>query len=242
MKGIDTIFFDNWNTLVQAPNLMKRGSSAKIFHSYLTSQGLSVPYDKFVEAYVIVSRRQIQEADDKGFLELDYEGRLRTVFTQFSLEDVANLASGAWRSYLDEWPRQTVFFPETRGVLEQLKGRYKMGVITNYMHGPTCRVVFNKLGYGELFDSLIVSAEVGFRKPSKVIFERALKETGSDPSGSVMVGDMYQADIVGANMMGMRSVLVDIYSNQHQHYIEASRVIRSIEELPMAIESLVKAS
>jgi putative hydrolase of the HAD superfamily len=241
MGKIETIFFDNWNTLVQAPYLMKRGSSTEIFHRYLRNVGVNVPYDRLVEAYVPFARKQTQEADEKGFLELDYEKRLREVFKILNLENAASLALGAWEAYLHEWPLQTTFFNETPSMLKELKGNYKLGVITNYMHGPTCREVFKKLNYYDIFDSLVVSAEVGYRKPSNVIFERAIKDAEADPVTSIMVGDMYEADIVGAKTVGMRSVLVDLYENQQTHYGEASRVIKSIGELPKTIEKMLRA-
>jgi putative hydrolase of the HAD superfamily len=111
-------------------------------------------------------------------------------------------------------------------------GRYKLGVITNYMDGYTCQLVFDKLGYREIFDSLVVSADVGYRKPSRIIFEQTLKETGSMPENCVMVGDRYEADIVGANNMGMRSILIDVYDSQQQHYVKATVAIKKLFEFP----------
>ena len=82
---------------------------------------------------------------------------------------------------------------------------------TVYMDGPTCRKVFLKLGYNDIFDSLVVSEELGYVKPAQILFETALKETGSRPENSVMVGDTFSADVVGGNLAGMKTVLVDIY-------------------------------
>lgn len=236
---IDTIYFDNWNTLVQAPDLMRRGGSTERFHRYLESRGVDVPYGLFVEVYRPIARRHAQEADADGYRELDYEKRIENVFAELGLEDAGELARGAWRAYLDEWPRQTEFFPETPGILESLMGRYKLGVITNYMEGYTCQLVFDKLGYRELFDALVVSAEVGYRKPARVIFEQALRETGSRPENCVMVGDTYEADVVGANNMGMYSVLVDIYGNQQKYYGDTTVAIPCIGEFPRALEKIL---
>ena len=235
---INTIYFDNWNTLVQAPDLMRRGSSTEKFHGYLESRGVDVPYELFAEVYRPIARMHTQEADADGYRELDYEKRIERTFTELGLEDAEELAKGAWRAYLDEWPRQTEFFPETSRILDSLRGRYKLGVITNYMDGYTCQLVFDKLGYREMFDSLVVSAEVVYRKPSRVIFEQAIRETGSRPENCVMVGDMYEADIVGANNMGMRSVLIDVYDNQQQHYGEATVAIKDISGFPAALEKI----
>jgi len=236
---IDTIYFDNWNTLVQAPELMRRGGSTVKFHGYLERQGVDVPYELFVEVYRPIARRYTQEADADGYRELDYEKRIERVFVELGLEDADELARGAWRAYLDEWPRQTEFFPETPRILDSLRGRYKLGVITNYMDGHTCQLVFDKLRYREIFDALVVSAEVGYRKPSRVIFEQALNETESIPENCVMVGDMYEADIVGANNMGMNSILIDVYDNQHEHYGEATVAIKDISGLPAALEEIM---
>ena len=96
-------------------------------------------------------------------------------------------------------------------MLEGLKEDYKLGIITNYMDGPTCREVFIKLGYYDIFDSLVVSEELGYVKPAQILFETALNETGSRPENSVMVGDTFGADVVGGNLAGMKTVLVDIY-------------------------------
>ena len=59
---IDTIYFDNWNTLVQAPNLMERGSSTRIFKEYLGNQGLEVP-DNFIDIYMLIARAQERRAE-----------------------------------------------------------------------------------------------------------------------------------------------------------------------------------
>ncbi len=236
---IDTVYFDNWNTLVQAPDLMRRGSSTEKFHRYLESWGVDVSYELFAEVYRPIASRHRLEADADDYRELDYERRIENTFSELGLEDAEELARGAWRAYLDEWPRQTEFFPETPRVLDTLRGRYKLGVITNYMDGYTCQLVFDKLGYRETFDTLVVSAEVGYRKPSKVIFEQALRETGSSPENCVMVGDMYEADVVGANNMGMKSVLIDVYGNQQEHYGDATIAIRSIGELPRALDEIL---
>jgi hypothetical protein len=75
---IDTIYFDNWNTLVKAPELMKRGSSTRIFQEYLGGQGIEVP-DNFIDIYVLVARAQNMKAEKDGHREPDYRERLEDV-------------------------------------------------------------------------------------------------------------------------------------------------------------------
>ena len=235
---IDTIYFDNWNTLVQAPNLMRRGSSTEIFHRYLSENGIDIPYDLLIEAYVPIARAQERKAKEAGHREPDYRQRIENTFDELEIADAVKHSHGAWNYYLRKWPEQTEFFNGVPEMLEDLKKNHKLGVITNYMDGPTCREVFAKLRFDDIFDSLVVSHELGYMKPAGLLFETAMNETGSVPENCVMVGDTYSADVVGGNLAGMRTVLVDIYDNQQDHYHDCSAVIRDINEFPDALEKL----
>jgi putative hydrolase of the HAD superfamily len=124
-------------------------------------------------------------------------------------------------------------------LLEKLQGEYKLGVVTNFMDGPTARLVFNKLGYEAVFDSLVVSAEVGYLKPSPVLFNQALDELGSIPENAIMVGDTYEADIVGAHNAGIRGVLVDIYGATQEQIGGSDAFIKNLCDLPHALTTLV---
>ena len=106
---IDTIYFDNWNTLVKAPALMKRGSSTRIFREYLGDQGLEVP-DNFIDIYVLIARAQERRAESDGHREPDYRQRLEDVFTELGLPEPIEHSMEAWEHYLRKWPEQTEYF------------------------------------------------------------------------------------------------------------------------------------
>jgi HAD superfamily hydrolase (TIGR01509 family) len=97
-----------------------------------------------------------------------------------------------------------------REALAELKRqRLKLGLISNATSPElVCRVLgrFNML---LLLDAVVISAEVGRRKPHPVIFEQALQRLGVAPSDAAMVGDLPEADIEGARAIGCRSILVD---------------------------------
>jgi len=237
---IDTVLFDNWNTLVQAPGLMRGGASVEIFQRSLKQQGLAYDPDTFTDVYRPIARRQVAESEEKGWTEIDYIKRLKLTLEGLSVEEPArsSLALRAWGDYLAEWPLQTSFYPETPQLLERLRGDYKLGVVTNFMDGPIARRVFDDLGFAELFGSLVVSAELGYMKPAPILFRMALEELGSKPENAVMVGDTYEADIVGAHGVGMRGVLIDLYGASAEQVKGSDAVIKSIGELPKALETL----
>ena len=234
---IDTIYFDNWNTLVTAPYLMQKGSSTRIFKEYLNNKELDTP-ENFLDIYSLIAKAQETKEEQDDHKEPDYRQRLEDVFREIGLPDPNALSQEVWEHYLRLWPEQTEYFPGVPEMLADLKKSYKLGIITNYMDGPTCRKVFAKLGYYEIFDSLVVSEELGYVKPAQILFETALKETCSKPENSVMVGDTYSADIVGGNLAGMKTVLVDIHNNQHKYYGKATFVIKNINEFPKTLKKL----
>jgi putative hydrolase of the HAD superfamily len=238
---IDTILFDNWNTLVQAPGLMRSGASVGIFQRSLQGQGLDYDCERFIDVYRNIARQQIAEAKTNGWAEMDYKKRLILTLKELGVKDPprSQLAIRAWDDYLAEWPRQTSFYPETPTILEQLRGRYKLGVVTNFMDGPTARRIFDDLDYNAIFDSLIVSAEVGYMKPAPILFEKALEELDSKAENTLMVGDTYEADVVGAHNAGLRGVLIDLYGAHIEQLRGSDAVINRIGDFPRVLECIV---
>ena len=106
------------------------------------------------------------------------------------------------------------------------------------MDGPTARRVFDDLNYEAIFNSLIISAEIGYMKPAPILFEKAIAELGSKPESTIMVGDSYEADVVGAHVAGMRGVLIDLYGAPEPHLRASDAVIKSIGAFPEALSRL----
>jgi putative hydrolase of the HAD superfamily len=236
---IDTIYFDNWNTIAQAPELMRRGSSTRILHSYIVDQGFDVEYKAFTDVYMPIATAHYTECEKAGYIEPDYRQMIEQSYRELEVDDPIEHSTSAWSHYLRRWINETEFFPVVPKMLKVLGETYKLGVITNYMDGPTCRKVFDKLGYETYFDSLVVSHELGYMKPANILFDTAMKETDSEPGSCVMVGDTYSADVVGGNKVGMKTVLIDLYNAQQEYYEDCTVVIKSIDEFPDALEKLV---
>ena len=127
---------------------------------------------------------------------------------------------------------------KTKGLLASLRGRYKLGLITNFWDGTIAREVFQMFGFDEVFDSIVVSGELGFRKPNPLLFRRALSELGVPPESAVMVGDTFLADLVGPKNLGMWAILIDADGNQRENHREADFVVRGVGEVGEALKVL----
>jgi putative hydrolase of the HAD superfamily len=97
--------------------------------------------------------------------------------------------------------------PGVRDLLVRLKQKYRLGVITNGS-GATQRAKLSSLGIHSFFEPLVISGEVGARKPEGRIFEIALASWEIPPASVLFVGDDPISDIQGATALGMRALRV----------------------------------
>ena len=104
-------------------------------------------------------------------------------------------------------------YPDCKNTLEkiQLMG-IKIGLLSNCdeLHAKSRRPVMKENEILHLFDTIILSDEVGSVKPQKQIFDLALNAIGiQDGSKVIHVGDNLIADAMGAKNTGLIPVLYD---------------------------------
>ena len=189
---------------------MKRGAVTTHFHKILADQGHEIDYDAFRDAYRSSARAQNIQANIT-WEEFDHEKRLlETLETMnYTKPELPTIVRNLWKEYLTLWPTHSKPYKETMPLLKALKARYKLGLVTNFVDGPTARKVFTHYQFEKLFDTIIISGEVGYRKPKRLLFDLALSELNSLPDKTVMVGDTVVADVGGPTEMGMKAVLID---------------------------------
>ena len=105
---------------------------------------------------------------------------------------------------------QAIVFPEHhRALLRELKRGHRLALVSNFDYTPTARHVLEREGVAELFDAIIISDEVGWRKPKAVIFELALTRLGVGAQQALMVGDRADVDVAGAQGVGIRAAWIN---------------------------------
>jgi putative hydrolase of the HAD superfamily len=100
-------------------------------------------------------------------------------------------------------------YEDTIEVLHAVKASgLKTGVVTNrWLYGMRVLEDLAYFGLDDLIDVLVSSEEVGFRKPHPLIFQIAMERLAVQPDETVMVGDSYEADILGARAAGIDAIL-----------------------------------
>jgi putative hydrolase of the HAD superfamily len=98
-------------------------------------------------------------------------------------------------------------FPEIPQLLNDLRGRYKLGIVSDGYLGVQRRKL-SGLGFGNVFDAVVFSDELGRHawKPSVLPFEAALQRLGVAAESAVYIGDNPKKDFFGARAVGMYTI------------------------------------
>jgi HAD superfamily hydrolase (TIGR01662 family) len=85
---------------------------------------------------------------------------------------------------------------------------YRLGMVSNTSDDDNVQQMVDRWELRPFFELIVTSAGVGFRKPDERIFRPALDHFGVPPAQVAMVGDSLEADILGANQLGIYSIWI----------------------------------
>lgn len=131
-----------------------------------------------------------------------------------------------------------IVYEETFEVLDQLKDRYQLLLLTN---GSPDLQQEKLAGVPELapyFNHIIISGDFGQGKPAGAIFEHAMGLLGIQADEGVMIGDKLTTDILGSNTIGMRNMWINRHGLLRTDEIVPSHEIKSLREIQTVIDSL----
>ena len=120
-------------------------------------------------------------------------------------------------------------FDDVLPTLRELKKRYKLGLITNTQ---SFRLgYFYEKKFFEIFDYACFSYEAGMLKPDPRIFRLTLKKLGVKPEDAVMIGDNLQSDVMGAEAVGIKGILIKRFQRKRFRWKEKGTWKRTITNL-----------
>lgn len=176
-----------------------------LYHKHELEQLLKTGYDNFYKTYIAINDG-LWDQYRKGQVtkQLLREKRFFETFSSFGLKDT-EFSKGFEDEYLSICPHKTQLLPGTEELLEYLKEKYELHVITNGF-SETQNIKMTKSGLDAFFGHVISSEKIGVNKPEPKIFLESMRLTGAEIEKSLMIGDNLQADIIGAQSCGMDQV------------------------------------
>ena len=126
--------------------------------------------------------------------------------------------------------------------LHKLKTKgYSLGIISNAGDDADVQQLARGFGITQYFDFILTSAACSYRKPHPRIFELALSNWYCPPNEAVMVGDNLDADIRGAQEVGLYGIWISRRANpdmEKQEQVQPDASISSLTELPAIVDRL----
>jgi len=161
--------------------------------------------EKFYDTYTKINT-ELWEKYRKGEMEKAFLNvhRFYLTFMEFGIEN-NTLAEKFANQYLALAPLKQTLFPGAIEVLESLKGRYNLHIITNgFEEVQETKIEAN--GLKKFFKTITTSEEAGVKKPSEGIFLFAFEKANARADESIMIGDDFEVDILGAKNVGMDQI------------------------------------
>ena len=131
-----------------------------------------------------------------------------------------------------EW--ETVqYIPGADDALSTLSPRFTCIIATSADHSGTEEMIaaLKRVKADRYFHHFFSSRDLGYKKPDPEFFRSIIRNVGLTPGRCVMIGNLYEKDILGAAKAGLQTILFD----QHRHegtYPEADEIINHMKELP----------
>jgi len=128
-------------------------------------------------------------------------------------------------------------YEETFQVLDALKGKYQLLLLTNGSPDLQHTKLSITPEIKEYFDQILISGDFGKGKPDPSIFEHALSLMNLSKDEALMVGDNLMTDILGSNRIGMKNVWINRHNKERNEVIPTYEITH-LEELFGIIDSL----
>jgi putative hydrolase of the HAD superfamily len=143
--------------------------------------------------------------------------RFDMILSKLGVEE-NEIPSGIGDKYLELAPIKSGVIPHTYEVLEYLKPKYQLHIISNGFDD----VQHSKLKASRIhdfFDVIVTSDSSGHRKPQKGIFEFAMANAGASASDALMIGDNIDTDILGAQNAALDHIFFNPNKVRHHHNV-----------------------
>jgi putative hydrolase of the HAD superfamily len=215
MNHIKAIGFDLFNTLVIA-ELQTLGEAMSRLSKSLRQSGFKLENEQFKEAYREAALEFVKKAQKDGIETHNrfwISAALQSQGYDISPDD-ARIAI-AVDNYFSAFFLHCHLIPDTKQMLSSLRDRYRLGLLTNFTHGPAAREIIDKLGLNLFFDVVLISGELGFRKPHTFVFHRLIEHLGVRNDQAIYIGDDLEPDIKGAQRAGLQPVLTTYVRDQN---------------------------
>ncbi len=202
---ITDIFFDLDHTLWDFDK-----NSEMAFDRIFSEKYSEVRVEDFIEKYAPINQAcwKLYQEDKITHQELRYN-RLKLSFEALDYTISDDNINQIANDYIAFLPDNNHLFDGTIEVLEYLKPKYKLHIITNGFANVQDRKI-NNAALGGYFATVTNSESAGVKKPNSIIFDYAVNLAQTSKDKSIMIGDDFDADVNGALNAGLDAIFFNV--------------------------------
>jgi HAD superfamily hydrolase (TIGR01549 family) len=211
---IKAVIFDYIGTLVNCRGY-NMANSEDTLYTALKAEGFAVKKDTFLDAYH-VAHQKYRKVRYEQFREVTNSIWVAEALCSLGIE--VGPDDGRVKAALNVFFQDFIDTLELRvgakKLLVQTQGKCKVGLISNFTYAPVIHKSLRNIGVCELFNAVVVSEDVGWRKPCPQIFQDMLIRLQVNAEDAVYVGDSPIEDIKGAKEAGLKTIFVPSQFNK----------------------------
>ncbi|MBL87115.1 MAG: noncanonical pyrimidine nucleotidase, YjjG family [Winogradskyella sp.] len=221
---IKHVFFDLDHTLWDFDK-----NSGLTFEKIFKINNLDVELSTFLKVYEPINLDYWKlYREEKVTKEALRYGRLKDAFNAININVEDDMINHLSVAYIDHLTTFNHLFDGTLDILNYLRDKYELHIITNGFEEAQERKMDNA-NIKSYFKTITNSEMVGVKKPNPKIFNFALDSAKASPTESVMIGDSLEADIEGAHSIGMETIYFDYRNLNNSNGYNRVTTLKSIE-------------
>ena len=205
IEGITDIFFDLDHTLWDFDK-----NSGLTFEKIFKLNTININLKTFLNAYEPINlyywKLFREEKIDKASLRFN---RLSDTFSKINFKVKKSIIIKLSNDYIKHITDFNYLLNHTIDILDYLSKKYKLHIITNGFQ-EVQQAKLDKSKISHYFKTVTNSEMAGVKKPNPKIFNLALNQANTSAKKSIMIGDNYEADVLGAINIGMKSIFFNV--------------------------------
>ncbi len=203
----DTLVDQNHDRLrpVEIEGRRVSATTPQLFRHATEHAGISFSLGEFAELQREVDRALFRETLKEG-IELPTLRRFEALVERFGQGPDLTLAAGLTSVHMSALREAVTIPPHHEAVLAALAVEHRLALCSNFSHAETAHAILDEASFTEHLASVVISEEVGIRKPRREIFDVVVRTLDLAPEEILHVGDSLSADVAGAAACGMRTV------------------------------------
>lgn len=208
---IEAVLFDFSSTLIHSPAWMalELRTLPRDAFELLVAQGHITPLSAEQLAQAERVFRHARDQADAAGRETSHLDDLTSMVAALGLQDQVPLKlveQTVATLHRQRLPEVTLISGATETLAKLQAHDYRISIISNAAYSPFLTWTLEHFELLHFFEKILVSADVGVRKPALDIFRIALDQLELAPADAVYVGDDYQKDVAAPKQLGMRAI------------------------------------